>query len=259
MGNEIKDETTEVIEAAPDDDKAKDDKAGKEDKKADKDSKGALSDAEDTTKAIQGFLEENDITSPDQLKELLDLKARVGGADLDELEENSALLKKYQKHWAKEEESKREDDETPEETIARVKNEKANLEKALKSEQSRQEEAQESQELLKTFNNTVSSALEAEKDLPKEYLPFLKEFMGVDNPINEVGLDDKKSIKKIAKNSVKKILAFEQLAIKSYQKGKADVPAISTSTETPSDAPPKITKEKVRAVMTERLKGFLKK
>ena len=263
--DEIKDETTEVIETTPNDDKAK----GKDDGTKDADDKpkeGALSDvdkkAADKTQAVQSVLDEYDIDSPEQLNEFLKnlsgLKDQLGNSDLEELKENSALLKKYQKHWAKEEAAKKEDGETPEETIERLKKENKRIDKEMRSDRAEQEKAERANTDLKTFNSTVTSSVEANKDVPAEYRKFLGEFLGVGNEINEVDLNDKAGVKRISKAGAKKMLDFEQLVIKRYLKGKTETPKISTATETPSEKPTKITRKNVKAIMVERLKGAMK-
>lgn len=275
MTEEIKDGTTEVIETISDDDKAKAETNAKTKAEADaktkedadaKAKKGALSDvdkkAAEKTQAVQSVLDEYDIDSLEQLTEFLKnlsgLKDRLGKDDLEELKENSVLLKKYQKHWAKEEAAKKEDGETPEETIKRLKEDNRRIDRELRDDREKRDNAIESDRDLKTFNSTVTSSVEANKDLPTEYHPFLKEFLGVDNEINEVDLNDKAGVKRIAKAGAKKLLEFEQLAIKRYLKGKAKVPDITTAAETASDKPVKITRKNVKAMMVERIKAAMK-
>ena len=267
MTEEIKDETTEVIETTPDDDKAKAEADAKVKEEADAKAKeGALSDvdkkAADKTQAVQSVLDEYDIDSPEQLGEFLKnlsgLKDQLGKNNLEELKENSALLKKYQKHWAKDEAAKKEDGETPEETIDRLKKDNRRIDKELRDDREKQDKAIESDRDLKTFNSTVTSSVEANKDLPAEYRPFLKEFLGVENEINEVDLNDKAGVKRIAKAGAKKLLEYNQLVIKQYLKGKVETPIISSAAETASDKPVKITRKNAKAIAIERIKAFVK-
>ena len=265
MTEEIKDETTEVIETTPDDDKAKAEADAKT--KADAKAKeGALSDADkktaEKTQAVQSVLDEYDIDSPEQLGEFLKnlsgLKDQLSGVDLEELKENSALLKKYQKHWAKEESAKQEDGETPEETILRLKKENQRIDRELREDRAEQESNEASARDLKAFNSTVTSSIEANKDVPSEYRKFLGEFLGVNNEINEVDLNDKAGVKKVAKAGAKKLQEFEQLIIKRYLKGKTKTLKISSAAETSSGEPVKITRKNVKAIMIDRLKASMK-
>lgn len=263
MTEEIKDETTEVIETTPDDDKTSEKSKGDE-----KGKDGALSDVDkktaEKTQAVQSVLDEYDIDSPEQLSEFLKslsgLKDQLGDVDLEELQENSALLKKYQRHWAKEEEDKKEDGETPEETIARLKKENSRVEAERNKDREAQERSFEAGRVLKTFTSTVKSSVEANKDVPVEYQGFLKEFLGVGNEINEVDIYDKAGVKRIAKAGAKKLQEFEQLVIKRYLKGKTETPKISPSAETSSKKPVQFKSEKqAKAAAVDRLKSFFKK
>jgi len=252
--DKIEDLTTKVI----DDTTPDTDKAGKEDK-------GALSDADKAKiETMQDLLDEHDIDSPEDLKELVKnlatLKDKMGDVDLEELKSNSVLLKRYQKAWAQEESNKKEDSETPEETIARLKRENKEIESKHDADNRKQREAHESTILLKDFSNSVKSAIKADKDFPAEYHDILTEFLGVDNEINEIDLDDKAGIKRVAKAAAKKILAHNQAVIKRYLAGKSKISKISTSSGGPTlDAPVKITPKNARAIAVERLKGFLNK
>jgi hypothetical protein len=252
--DEVEDLTTKVI----DDTTSDTDKAGKEDK-------GALSDADKAKiETMQALLDEHDIESPEDLKRLVKnlatLKDKVGDVDLEELKSNSDLLKRYQKAWAEEEARKKEDDETPGETIARLKKEKEEIESKREADNRRQQEAQESTTLLRNFSDSVKSAIKADKDFPAEYHGILTEFLGVDNEINEIDLDDKAGIKRVAKAAAKKILAHDQAVIKRYLAGKSKIVKISTSSGGPAhDAPVKITSKNAKAIAVERLKGFLGK
>jgi len=261
MTEEIKDETTEVIETTPDDDKAK---VVKDDKKDD--DKGALPDVDEKTdektQAVQSILDEYDIDSPKQLGEFLKnlsgLKDQLGDVDLEELKKNSALLKKYQKHWAKEEEAKKEDGETPEETIARLKKQNEQLDRKRRDEAEMYENAEADKRALNNFNSTVTKAVDA-LSVPSAMRPFLLKALGVNNEINEVDMSDKVGIKRITKAAFKDMKELQQAFIKDYLKGKTEIPKISTSAGTPSDKPVTITKKNARAIAIERLKGLIKK
>jgi len=262
--NEIKDDTTEVIEETtpPDGDKAGENADEVADKKADE--KGAPSDEDKKPdQAIQSVLDEYGLDSPEDLKGFLknlsDLNNRVGDSDIEELKKKAATLDRYQKQWEKEEERKRQEDETPEETIARKNKENRELKKQLEAQKANRDEEEENTRLLQSFNKTVTSVVKATKDLPAEDHAFLSEFLGVNNEINEVDLADKAGIKRIAKASVKKLKEHNQRVIKRYLKGKESVPKITTSTETPSEEPKKITRKNVKAMALERFNRSLNK
>ena len=235
-----------------------------DDDKAKKEKEGALSDADQASlKTVKSLLDEYEISSPEDLKDfvgrLATLKDQVGDADLEELKANSDLLKRYQKAWASEKEKETEDGETPEQTIDRLKREKKVERDKRKAITSEQEEAREDKALLKFFTNTVKSTVKAQSDFPVAYHGILTEFLGIDNEIHEIDLDDKAAIKRVTKAATKKIMDFEQSVIKRYLAGKAKIPKITKTTAPPSDAPVKITSKNAKAIAIERLKGFLGK
>lgn len=250
----VEDLTEKVVEPAPDIDKA-------EEKKPE----GALSDADQSkVSTIQSLLDEHDIGSPEELKtfvaNLATLKDKIGDADLEELKANSKLLKRYQKTWAEAESSKLEEDETPEETISRLKREKQGEKDKRKADQRDREEARENKALLDSFNKSVSKSVKAQKDFPESYHDILSEFLGVGNEINEIDLDDKASINRITKAGAKKLMKFEQTVISRYLKGKAKVVKMtSTADETPPATKPVKNLNEARGIFKERLHKIFNK
>ena len=263
MGNEIKDGTTVVVDdpSTPAIDKTVDlEPDPNKDKDKDKDkSKGAIMDAaKEDTKAIMKVLEDFEIETPEQLKDFMsdmaNLEDQIGDNDLEELKQNSSLLKKYQKLWAEEEEKKLEADETPEETIARHKKQNADLKARMKAERDAKNEEVESTALLNTFGKLVNKAVAKHESVPEQYRPFLAEFLGVDNPINEIDLADKAAINKITASAVKKLQKFQQLVIKDYKAGKTTVPDITPSTPASKTTKPIKTIREAGKVAIARLK-----
>jgi len=248
-------EGTETVENQTE--KVIDDKSLSDIDKAD--NKGALSN-EDQAKinTLQSLLDDHDIESPEDLKtfvaNLATLKDNLGTADLAELKANSALLRRYQKQWEKQEAQKLEENETPEETIARLKKENKAKDEKQRAEAEARKEAQENQKLLNSFNKSVKKIVKSQTDLPESYQNILTEFLGVDNEINEIDLEDTASIKRIAKAASKKIMAFEQDVIKRYLAGKAKVVKMTSTDETPAAPEKKVKNLKdARGIMKERL------
>jgi len=247
-GAKVENLTEKVVEPAPDIDKA-----GKE-------KEGALSEADQSKlSTVQSLLDEHDIGSPEELKtfvaNLANLKDKIGDADLEELKANSQLLKRYQKSWQEAESKKLEENETPEETIARLKKEKGEEKEKRKADQQEREEERENKILLDSFNKRVVKSVKAQKDLPESYHGILSEFLGVGNEINDIDLNDKASINRITKAATKKIMEFEQTVINRYLKGKAKVVKMtSTTDETPPATKPVKNLNAARGIMKERLR-----
>ena len=248
----VEDLTEKIVEDTTDIDKAGKEKAG------------ALSDDDKAgIKTIKGLLDEYEISSPEELKtfvaKLATLKDDVGDANLEELKEHSALLKRYQKVWAEDKEKEREDNETPEETIARLKKEKLEERRKFKEQEAEQEKFQENKRALTFFTNTVKSTIKAQEDLPAAYHNHLTEFLGIENEIHEIDLEDKTAIKRITKSAAKKIMAFEQDVIKRYIKGKAKVVKMTTSSDsTPPETKKVKTLKEARGILKSRLDKIFK-
>lgn len=203
---------------------------------------------------VSDILDEYGLDSPEDLKEFLSglsgLKGKVGDRDLDELIKNSETLENYQEHWAKQEREKKKEGETPEDTISRLEKENEENQNERRKESDQRKQAKDAEHAIEAFNDTVDSAISADETIPKEYRPYLSEFLGVNNPINEVDIENNADVRKLTKAGAKKLLDFEQAVIKRYRAGKTKVPKVSSTDTTPvpsdKDKEPKTLKESRR-------------
>lgn len=176
----------------------------------------------------------------DNLKELQDT---IGTRDANKLVEDAEYLAKVKEFWAEQDEAKKRESETADETIERLEREKKETEQKLKDrdkadakKREEKEQAAQAKKMLNSFYSTVNDEIGKVKDLPKEYKPFLKTFLGVNNPMNEINIGVKPEVRKTAKALIKDFNNFEQVIIKRYLDGKIETPKISSSsTETPVD------------------------
>ena len=225
---DVVDKTAEIID---DEDLDKDLDAGN--KPADAELKIAQKDQQ----FLKDTLDTYGLDSPEDLESFLEnltsLKGKVADRNLDELIEKAETLEKYQEYWAAQEANKLKDEEDPDETVARLEKEL----KAIKSSKTQEEQGRKQAEIaeksIKEFNSEIRTFLTKQEHVPKEYAPFISMLMGVDNPSNEVNLDSKPEIRKMAKSMLKKVEQFEQLVIKRFKDGKTKIPAMS-ETETPA-------------------------
>lgn len=264
MADEVKDDTTQVVDdkdkipSSDDDKKASQDKDDKTKQTTDDDGKKTDTDKMDddlvdddqvtaSEDRIQAILDQHGYDSLEELEEafgsLKELKELIGTRDAKQLIEDSEYLAKVKAYWEQQEEDKKRQDESFEETIARLEKDKEDLNKKLKdrdkkeAQEKEQREAQvHAEKLIKSFNTTVVGEIDKTTDIPKEYKPFLKEYLGVDNPANEIDISLKPEIRSMAKEGIKKFQALEQLIIKRYLDGKIETPKIpSSGSETPVD------------------------
>ena len=233
-----------------------DDDKGGDDTDIDNDDNDA-DDSTDTgstgTEYVEEILEEFDLESPEELKafvkDLASLKGKIGDNDLDKLIENSETLTKFQDHWAKEEREKLKESETPEQTIERLEREKDEIQGKRKSDSDRRKAKEAAERALEDFSETVTGTIKADKTIPKEYRKFLGAYMGVNNPVNDVNIDDKAAVRRLTKEAGKIFSEFEQVVIKRYKAGKTKIPVI---TPAEGDAAPDTGGKKIKNLADAR-------
>jgi flagellar biosynthesis GTPase FlhF len=184
-------------------------------------------------KAAKSLMERNGLESVDDLVELAESGQKIKGKQvdidrLDEIQAKAEKLDKYEAFWKDQEEKKKRETEYPEQTIARLEDQLKRKEAAdrHKEESLRQQEA--AQQALKNYDREVQSLVK-EMELPKEQQTFTMEFMGVNNPFNEIDITDKKAINRMVADQKKKLEAFKQSVIQDYIKGKGDIPKVGST------------------------------
>jgi hypothetical protein len=213
---------------------------------------------------VESILDEYGLESPDELKDWLNnmqsLKGRIGDADFDEIVDGFETLKSYQAKWAADERAKLKEKETPEETIARLEKENEELHGKRKQDREQLKAAESAKAAIKGFTKTVTAVIDGDESVPQSWRPFVSEFMGVKNPINEVDIEDRASVRKLTKEGIKKMHQFAQTIIKEYRDGKVKIPDVTTTQETSSttaeEKKPKTLSE-ARRLMHESLAGIL--
>ena len=255
MSEEVKDETKTVVT----DEKVSAEETSKEgspeetnDTKTEKtddsvDSSKIEDQAAESENRVQAILDKYGYDSYEDLEEdfggLKELQDLIGKRDAKQLIEDSEYLAKVKEYWQQQEEVKKREEESFDETIARLEKERKELEGKLKDrdkQEAKKKEQQEAKEradsLIKSFNSTVTEEIGKLKDFPKEYKPFLREYLGVDNPANEIDIGLKPEVRSMAKEGIKKFQEFEQLIIKRYLDGKVQTPKMTPdAAQTPVD------------------------
>lgn len=182
-----------------------------------------------TSDAISAILEKHGLESPDQLGEFIDnlasLKGKLGDADLDQILENHKTLEKYRSEWARQEREKLEAEETPEQTIARLKKEADDREAAIEKDRRKAKSAERAKQAIADFEATVTSAIKGDESIPQEYRSFVSALAGVKNPMVDVDITDKAAVKKAFKELAKLIPTIEQTVISRYRAGKIEIVA----------------------------------
>jgi len=230
----VKDETAETVDAAP--------------------NAAAAEKAEDALKSV---MDEHGFDSIDELKAAIatskEFRQTIGAKDLKKVVEDADRLARYEQYWAEQEALKKEENESPEDTIKRLKEELDGTKNQEKAKQTEEMTKKEAMEIVKTFEKVVETTFSEEK-VPDEFQPYIREYLGLNNPILSVDPHDKKAIKTAAKDAIKKIVQFEQAVIKRYGEGKSTIPPI-TKTDTSVPAPKKASSFAEAAKMIKELRG----
>jgi hypothetical protein len=209
-------------------------------------------------KSMKALMDANNLKSFDDLTELLDSGKKVHGkqVDLDRIEEafeDSKRLKSYEVVWKQQEEQNRRNTETPDQTIARLEKELKEKHAADQRKEHTQKAQSEAQKALKAYDSEVQSLVK-EMDIPKEQQSFVNEFFGVGNPFNEIDITDKKAIKRLVADGIKKKEAYDQAIIKAYINGKDGTPKVgSTTPAAPHNEKPKVYLKDARKTLLEVL------
>ena len=236
---DVKDETIEGADA--------DDSTGRiDDDLNDIDEDDIEDHAENAGARVQEILDRFGYDSLEDLEEdfpnLKDLRETIGNKDAKQLIADSEYLAKVKEFWKQQDEANKREGETHDETIERLEREKKEAENKLLKRDEKEAKAKEdkqkikqAEQMVKSFNSTVLDEIENVKDLPKEYKPFLKEFLGVDNPANEINIGLKTEVRKMAKDGIKRFNDMAQVIIKGYLEGKIKVPKIKDGDVIPAD------------------------
>jgi hypothetical protein len=192
-------------------------------------------------RTIKGWMEENEVESIEDLKELIQSGRAVVGKGLDEQALDNVLqrarkMDEVEAYWEQQRELQRRAEEDPEQTLARVEKEKRELERRLHE----RNVGEESKRNLETFEkNATSFVKEVAKDLSEADREALVFFMGVNHPFGEIDIVSKPQIQKMGKQVLKVVEGIQQRAIKDYIAGKqklvkvgsASAPAVQPSGE----------------------------
>lgn len=215
--------------------------------------------------ALDGLLQANKVSSIDELRDLAATGAKVKGskvdlANLDIVIQKAQKLDDYEKKWNVERERRRRENETPQQTIQRLEAHLKQKDQAQRIKQEEKDLVEEAKRSIEGYEKACSSVVaETLKDQPQELRDFAMEYLGVNNPFNDVDLNDPEAIKMMARAQTKKLEAFAQKVIESYTKGKLDIPNVPRTESTPVHEAPKIKNMKdARTALREGVKSIFK-
>lgn len=202
-------------------------------------------------KSIKALMDANDLDDPDDLVELIESGKKVFGkkVDLDKIDEitkKAQTLDQYETYWKQQEELKRRNEETPEDTIKRLTKALEDSEVKHANREKTEREAKEAKDAVTFYESEVKNLLQDNEDLSTDEKAFMAWSLGVGNDCNEIQITDKKQIKRVISDGVKKynnlVKAIKETAVKEYLAGKTSIPKVPSSdgiVATPKTEPPK--------------------
>jgi hypothetical protein len=234
----VRDDTTVDVSGKPDasvdNDKGS---AGDKDGKAATDAKTADGSGKTPAK-LEEVLGKYGLDGAEDLDEfignLATLKEKIGSESVEELLANKKELQKIQADIARAEEARRRESETPEETIQRLENQLKQEKGIRQQEAAEKARAVENEKLIKSFNNYVGGAVDGLEGYSKTEQKFLKQFLGVNNPIHDIELTDSAGIKKIIASADKQYKKLREAIIEDFKKNGER----SSSSTSAGDLPP---------------------
>lgn len=195
-------------------------------------------------KTLDEILERNGLESTEdlqdaieQLKEGESIKDLLGDADVKELLKADKELKDIKAYWAEQDETRRRDEEDPQDTIKRLEGRVKSLQDNISTKEADRQAYEESQKALNNFNSTVESLVDGVEGLDDTERGLLGVMMGLDNPMDTIDISDTRAVKATAAKGIKAFKDFlanyKQKTIDEYAKGQSDITAIPKGDGTP--------------------------
>lgn len=179
---------------------------------------------------IKTVLDKHGLTAAELDKALAEgksLKEIIGDRDAKSLVEAADQIRRHEAEEVLRQEQELEEKETPEETIARLKQQRLDLQSSQTKAQQDKAALEESRRALETLNKTLKSVVVGTEGLEESDHELVLLLLGTDNPINDVDIDHVSEVKTEANSLIAKFKAFKesiaQKAVDEYVKGKGKI------------------------------------
>jgi len=161
----------------------------------------------------------------------MSLKELIGATDAKQLLKDSQELRQIKEYWARQEAEKLASEETPEQTTERLKRENAALRQHYETKEADRRAIDESNQLLVDYSNTVDELVSQAEGLTDVEKDIVAVMLGVDNPMDDVDISDKRAVKSTVNMGVSAFKEFvanvKQQAIDDYVAGKSDITTVA--------------------------------
>ncbi len=237
----------------------------------------------DAGKRVQELLDRHGFFDLDELQEALEggleLKDLIGNEDAKQLVEDATTLRNYRKIWAEQQGKSgktpttpdlSDEDLSPEEKLQLQQQEIENLRQQLTEREEAEATLKETQKAIESYKQEVGLVLDHLK-VPDEHKEFAELLMGVNNPLDDVDIRDRRAVRRgamaVGRRFQEFIKAVQQQAIDNYAKGRGEVrpsvkeegsPGSSSLTGKPK-IPENATLEETFAILNEQLLEELSK
>lgn len=200
---------------------------------------GEFEKAKESAEALSSLLKDQGFDSTEDLIKALssgnELKGKIGDAKVEDILAKAKTLDSYEQYWAAQDTKTKREEETSDETIARLEKRLDAFESGKKREDLQKSQLDESKKVLDAYGSEVKDVVEKNEAISEEYRPFVGEFLGIDNPANEVDITNRAEVRKMAQDGIKKVQNFEQAVIKRYLDGKIKIPEMTKTEPTEPD------------------------
>ena len=207
---------------------------------------------------LQKILKENELDDPDDLEDLVKSGKTVKGklADINRIDEiiaKATKLDSYEAYWADQKRKHERENTNPEERATRAERELEHERGTRQREATQKRQIEETKRAIAGYEKDVRDLIQ-EATVPKEHQQFIQELFGVGNPSNDVDITDKKAVKKLVADGMKKYDAFKQSVIADYLKEKKGIVKTGQGAESVGgDKPPKIMLKDARKIFLETM------
>ena len=191
---------------------------------------------------LNSILEEHGFTNPDDLNEALKnpLADKIGDEDPEQVLKDAKAYRDMQAQRSEEDARRQEENETPEETIERLRQENQNLRTAEAERSERDQALEQSRQTIERYDRAATDLVET-LDMGKHERELALKLLGVGNPMDEVDLDDRKAVASALREQVpavqKAINTIRQRAIDEYAAGKSNLVPGKKAQEAGSEKP----------------------
>lgn len=189
-------------------------------------------------KKLNEILEQHQLLDVEELVEKFskasELQKLLGTRDPKKLIEDAEYANRVRQNWDKQRREEALKDEQPDARVQRLEQENQRIQKEYEDYKAGIEDKEHAQSVLDGFNNEIHRVLDVlENPLGETERELVTLMLGVNNPANEIDIEDQTAVRKMARDGITKfqtaIQKIKQAAIDEYVAGKKNMAVDTTS------------------------------